>query len=277
MSQKNAKNFIDISAPGVKREAGHIHPLTQSINRALDIFSSMGFELVVGPELDLEFFNFDALNIPAGHPARGMQDTFWIKNPLKKGVPVNGIELPSLEVGLTGGKTHEVKPDDKLLLRTHTSSVQIHYMESHQPPFRIVVPGRVFRNEATDATHEIQFYQIEGLMIDKKTNLANLKAVLKIFLQRFFDDNDIEIRFRSSFFPFVEPGVEVDMKFKGKWMEIAGAGMVHPKVLESVKLNGQDWQGFAFAFGMDRLAMIRHKINDVRLFYSGDMRFLNQF
>ena len=150
-------------------------------------------------------------------------------------------------------------------------------MERNQPPFRIISPGRVFRMEATDATHETQFYQIEGLMVDKKTNLANLKAVIKIFLRRFFGDENIDIRFRASYFPFVEPGVEVDMKFKGKWLEIAGAGMVHPKILDNMKLDPNEWQGFAFGMSVDRLAMIKHKIDDIRLFYSGDLRFIKQF
>lgn len=246
---KNSKKtkFLDVTAPGKKAERGHLHPFTQAINKACEIFQSMGFEVADGPEMETEFYNFDALNIPKDHPARAMHDTFWLK-----------------------GK-------DNFLLRTHTSNVQIRHMEHNNPPFRIIAPGRVFRNEATDATHEAQFYQIEGLMVDGKTNLANLKAVLKIFLQKFFDDDKIEIRFRASYFPFVKPGVEVDMKFKGKWLEICGAGMVHPKVLESVKLDGQGWQGFAFGVSVDRLVMIKHKIGDIRLFYSGDIRFLQQF
>ena len=150
-------------------------------------------------------------------------------------------------------------------------------MEQHQPPIRIIAPGRVFRYEATDATHETQFYQLEGLMVDKKTNLSNLKAIIEIFMQGFFGNKSIEIRFRPSYFPFVEPAVEVDMKFNGKWMEVAGAGMVHPKVLEGVKLDPRVYQGFAFGIGIDRLVMIKHKINDVRLFYSGDLRFIRQF
>ena len=254
------KKFIDVTAPGKKMERGHLHPLTQAMDKAGDIFQSMGFEVADGPELETEYYNFDALNIPADHPARAMQDTFWLRqNELKS-------QISNLK-----------NNEKKLLLRTHTSSVQIRYMERNQPPFRIISPGRVFRMEATDATHETQFYQIEGLMVDRKTNLANLKAVIKIFLQRFFDDDNIDIRFRASYFPFVEPGVEVDMKFKGKWLEIAGAGMVHPKILDNVKLNPNEWQGFAFGMSVDRLAMIKYKIDDIRLFYSGDLRFLKQF
>ena len=263
MTDKN-KKFIDITAPGKKTEKGHLHPLTQAIDKFCDIFQSMGFEVADGPELETEYYNFDALNIPANHPARAMQDTFWLKNP-----KVGNIVIKPEE------GEHK---SQKYLLRTHTSNVQIRYMEQNKPPFRIVCPGdRVFRMEATDATHETQFYQIECLMIDKKTNLANLKYVMKIVLQRFFDDENIDIRFRASFFPFVEPGVEVDMKFKGKWLEVGGAGMVNPKVLDNVKLNPNEWQGFAFGFGLDRLIMIKNKIDDVRLFYSGDLRFLKQF
>jgi len=251
---------MDVTAPGKKAERGHLHPLTQAMDKAYEIFQSMGFEIADGPEKETEFYNFDALNVPKDHPARAMQDTFWLR-----------------QKEIKGQRSKVKTEEERLLLRTHTSPVQIRYMEHNNPPFRIIAPGRVFRQEATDATHEAQFYQIEGLMIDKKTNLANLKAVLKIFLQRFFGDDKIEVRFRASYFPFVEPGVEVDMKFKGKWLEICGAGMAHPKVLESVKLEGQGWQGFAFGMSVDRLAMIKYKIDDIRLFYSGDLRFLKQF
>lgn len=247
MDKKQDQDWIDVTAPGKKVQRGHLHPITQAIETTIGIFQFMGFEIAEGPEMETEHYNFDALNIPADHPARKMQDTFWLKN------------------------------DRKFLLRTHTSNVQIRYMETHQPPIRIIAPGRVFRYEATDATHETQFYQLEGLMVDEKTNLANLKAIIKIFLREFFGDKNMEIRFRPSYFPFVEPGVEVDMKFNGKWMEIAGAGMVHPKVLEGVKLDSRIYQGFAFGVGIDRLMMIKHKIDDVRLFYSGDLRFIRQF
>src|SRR3989338_4403769 len=177
MADKNKKN-IDVTAPGKKMERGHLHPLTQAMDKAGDIFQSMGFEVVDGPELETEYYNFDALNIPKDHPARAMQDTFWLRqNELKNQIPAS-----------PAGRSNLKNNEKKLLLRTHTSSVQIRYMERNQPPFRIISPGRVLRMEATDATHETQFYQIEGLMVDKKTNLANLKAVIKIFLQRFFCD-----------------------------------------------------------------------------------------
>ncbi len=249
--EKGKKKFLDVTAPGKKIELGHLHPLTRAQKRATEIFSSMGFEIAEGPELENEYYNFDALNIPKNHPARDMWDTFWLK---------------------TGD------PKKRLLMRTHTSPVQIRYMENNKPPFRIIAPGRVFRYEATDATHEVQFYQLEGLMVGKNITLGNLKAVMEVFFRKFFlGGEDIEIRLRPSYFPFVEPGVEIDMKFNGKWMEVGGAGMVHSNVLDGVKLDPREWQGFAFGMGIDRLAMIKHKIDDVRLFYSGDLRFIKQF
>lgn len=234
---------IDITAPGVKISRGHYHPLTLARRKAEEIFSTMGFEIVEGPEIETDYYNFQALNISQDHPARDLQSTFFIK----------------------GG-----------LLRTQTSPVQIRYMESHQPPIRIISPGRVFRYEATDASHEIQFYQMEGLMIDKNISLANLKSVLEIFFKKFFGE-EAKIRFRPSYFPFVEPGLEVDLKWKEKWLEVAGAGMVHPKVFEAVKRDQRFTQGFAFGLGLDRLAMIKYHIDDIRLFYSSDLRFLKQF
>ena len=257
MSKKD-KKWVDVTIPGKKIERGHLHPLTLVQKKATDIFSSMGFEIADGPELETEHYNFDALNIPQNHPARDMHDTFWTKNQSKK---------------------------EKHLLRTHTSPVQVRYMEKNNPPFRIIVPGRVFRYEATDATHEVQFYQLEGLMVGKKVSLANLKAVMETFFKEFFSarggsasgGGNIEIRLRPGYFPFVEPGVEIDVKFKGKWMEVVGAGMVHPNVLKGVGLDPREWQGFAFGMGIDRLAMIKYKIDDIRLFYSGDLRFIKQF
>ena len=259
-----AMEKIDVTVPGVKISRGHIHPLSALIEKACSIFSSMGFEIASGPEVETEYYNFDALNVSKDHPARDMQDTFWLQDNQKVSSP-------------------------KLLLRTQTSDVQIRYMEKNKPPFRIVSPGRVFRNEATDATHETQFYQFEGLMIGRNISLANLKGVLELFFRRLLDDEKIKIRFRPSYFPFVEPGIEVDMtcfKCDGKgcsvckqtgWIEAGGAGMVHRKVLESVKIDHREWQGFAFGLGLDRVAMIKYGIDDVRLLYSGDLRFLEQF
>lgn len=240
-------------------EKGHIHPLTLVIRDVARIFAELGFEIVDGPEMETEYFNFDALNIPADHPARDMWDTFWIK-PKSEG--------------------H--------LLRTHTSPVQVRYMKEHKPPFAILVPGKVYRYEATDATHEAQFYQAEGLMVGPDITLANLKYILEKFLRELFG-GDIVIRLRPSYFPFVEPGVEVDMscfKCGGKgcslckntgWVEIMGAGMVHPKVLMEGGIDPNHFRGFAFGVGLDRIAMLKYGIDDIRLFYSGDLRLVNQF
>jgi len=245
-AQKEGKvnEWLDITAPGKKAVLGHLHPLTLVRRKAEEIFGNMGFTVVEGPEMETEWYNFDALNIPKDHPARDLWDTFYLKN--------------------------------GLLLRTHTSPVQIRYMEKNQPPLRIIVPGRVFRHEATDSSHEVNFYQIEGLMIDKEISVANFKAIIQEFFQRFFSKG-VEIRLRPSYFPFVEPGFEIDIKMDKGWMEMAGAGMVHPNVLKNAGLNPKEWQGFAFGMGLDRLAMMKYKIDDIRLFYSGDLRFLNQF
>lgn len=252
-----AKNYpspsahaIDLTIPGRKARLGHLHPLTKVEGDIRHIFSSMNFSVVEGPEVESEYYNFDALNIPASHPAREMWDTFWVKTGEKK---------------------------ERMLMRTHTSPMQIRYMETHKPPFQIIVPGRVFRYEATDASHEINFYQLEGLMVGQNVSLANFKFVIEEFFQRFFAGKKIEIRYRPSYFPFVEPGIEVDIKLKGKWLEVMGAGMVHPHLFEAAHYNPKDLQGFAFGVGVDRLAMIKYGIPDVRLFYSGDLRFINQF
>lgn len=228
---------------------GHLHPLSQIMWQAAKIFAEMGFVVAEGPEIETEFYNFDALNIPGDHPARDMWDTFWLK-------PENA----------------------KKLLRTHTSPVQARYMEANKPPLRIIAPGKVFRNEATDNTHEAQFFQLEGLVVDKDISLANLKATLETFFSKFFGEQ-MEVRFRPSFFPFTEPSVEVDMKKSGseKWIEIMGAGMVHPKVLEAVGLNPKEWSGFAFGCGVDRLAIMKYGFDDVRTLYQDDLRFLEQF
>lgn len=249
---------IDITARLVKSESGRLHPLTMICRQIENIFEGMGFEIADGPEVETEYYNFDALNIPKDHPARDMWDTFWLSQ--------SGIEI----------KNAKEKHSSRLLLRTHTSPVQIHFMEKNNPPFRVISPGRCFRYEATDASHEIQFHQAEGLMIDKHISMANLKSVLEIFFQKFFGEK-IKIRIRPSFFPFVEPGVEVDVWWKNKWLEVAGAGMVHPNVLREVKINPNEWRGFAFGMGLERLAMLKYKINDIRLFFENDIRFLRQF
>ena len=233
--------------------SGSLHPLTLVQNDMVRIFSELGFTVATGPELEDEWHNFDALNVPAGHPARDMQDTFWIRGEQGK------------------------------LLRTHTSPVQIRYMENFvksgkdlsENPIAIVVPGKTFRNEATDAGHEMQFHQIEGLLVGENISMANLKAVLLEFFKQFFGPS-ANIRLRPSFFPFVEPGVEVDIFYNDKWFEVLGAGIVHPKVLENVGIDSKKYTGFAFGMGIERLTMIKYGITDIRIFFHGDAR-LNQF
>jgi phenylalanyl-tRNA synthetase alpha chain len=239
---------LDITAPGKKIVRGHLHPITHVMRKVEEIFESMGFKILEGPDIETEYYNFDALNIPKNHPARDAWDTFWLK-------PENS----------------------KLLLRTHTSPMQIRFMEKNNPPFRIIVPGRCFRYEAIDASHSHTFYQLEGLMVDRHINIANFRAIVEQFLKKMFGNN-IEIRIRPSYFPFVEPGFEVDMKdASGKWLEIMGAGMVHPNVFKYSGYVPDEWQGFAFGMGIDRIAMLKYKINDIRLLYENDLKFLNQF
>lgn len=232
---------------------GHLHPITQFTREVVGIFADMGFVVAEGPELETEFYNFDALNIPADHPSRDMQDTFWIK-------------------------TKEKNTKNRPVMRTQTSAVQVRFLEKHKDnlPCAIVVPGKVFRNEATDATHEAQFTQLEALYVDKDVSLGHLKGTVEHFLKKLYGD-DVVIRFRPSFFPFVEPGVEVDMLFNEKWLEMGGAGMVHPNVLRTAGIDPAIWKGFAFGFGVDRLVMRQHNITDIRLLYGGDLRFINQF
>ena len=240
----------DITLPAIKPEIGHLSLITQTENEIRRIFEGMNFSIVEGPEIEEEKYNFDSLNIPADHPAREMWDTFWLKSEGKK----------------------------KYLLRTHTSPVQIRYMEKHEPPFQIISPGRTFRYEATDATHETNFNQCEGLMVGKNISLANFKFVIEEFFRRFFAGKSVEVRFRSSYFPFVEPGVEVDVKLdNAKWLEMGGAGMVHPSVLSAVKYDPKEWQGFAFGFGIERLAMVKYGVPDTRMFTSGDLKFIKKF
>lgn len=240
----------------MERTPGHQHPLTQMIAEINEIFAAIGFVFAEGPEAETAYYNFDRLNFPPEHPARDMQDSFWFKN--------KDVSEP-------------------MVLRTHTSPVQARYMESHEPPIRIIVPGKVFRNEATDATHEAQFYQLEGLYVDKGVHLGHLKGTLEHFFSNFFSGKT-EVRFRPSFFPFVEPGVEVDMrllegdsKLAGKWIEVMGAGMVHPNVLRDSGIDAEVYSGFAFGMGIDRLGVMKFGVEDVRDYYSGDLRFVNQF
>jgi len=253
---KTKGDWIDITIPGKKITEGHLHPLTQIRRKVEEIFQNMGFSVTEGPEMENEWYNFDALNIPKNHPARDAWDTFYLKN--------------------------------GLLLRTHTSPVQVRYMEKNNPPLRIIIPGTVFRHEATDSAHEFQLFQVEGLMVDKTVSVANLKSVIGEFLRRFFGKK-IQFRLKPDYFPFTEPSFDIGIKClvcggkkcsackKTGWMEVAGAGMVHPNVFKYSGLIPKDWQGWAFGFGLERLAMLKYKINDIRLFRSGDLRFLRQF
>jgi len=252
-SLKLKEEWIDVTAPGVLPPTGHSHPISLVGRQIEEIFQSMGFSVVSGPEMETEYYNFDALNIPQNHPARDLWNTFWLK-------------------GMKGW-----------LLRTHTSPMQARYMEKNSPPLRIIVPGRCFRHEATDATHDVQFYQVEGLMVGKDVSMANFKGVIEEFLKRLLGSG-VKMRLRPSYFPFTEPSFEVDIMIggagqkKGNWMEIMGAGMVHPNVFKAVGYPPTGgWQGFAFGVGLDRLVAMKHKIDDIRVFYSGDLKFLKQF
>ncbi len=249
----------------MESERGHIHPISSLTREANRIFHAMGFSLAQGPLLEDEWHNFDALNVPKDHPARDMQDTFFMK--------AESADQPAQ------------------VLRTHTSNVQIRYMEEQvragiMPPYRVIAPGKVFRNEATDMTHEAEFFQLEGLAVGEDITLGHLKGTLDRFYTELFRGASVDIRFRPSFFPFVEPGVEVDAridgpevpeKLRGRWIEMMGAGMVHPAVLTNVGLDPQRYRGFAFGMGLDRLAMLRWGIDDIRLMHSADLRFVNQF
>ncbi len=236
---------LDVSLPGRGRGVGALHPLTRTLERIEMLFRSLGFDVAEGPEIEDDFHNFTALNTPENHPARSMHDTFYVE----------------------GGN----------VLRTHTSPIQIRYMETHAPPIKIIAPGRVYRVDS-DATHSPMFHQIEGLWIGDDVSFADLKAVMSEFLKNFFERDDLALRFRPSFFPFTEPSAEIDMRFGDDgWLEIAGAGQVHPNVLRAVNIDPERWQGFAFGMGPDRLAMLRYGVDDLRLFYENDLRFLQQF
>lgn len=240
-----AQEALDVTLPGRGTGTGGLHPVTRTLERMEALFRSIGFEVAEGPEIESDYYNFTALNQPENHPARSMHDTFYLD-------------------------------DGKHLLRTHTSPIQIRYMEKHKPPIKIIAPGRVYRVDS-DATHSPMFHQIEGLWIDEHVTFANLKGVVADFLRRFFEREDLKVRFRPSFFPFTEPSAEIDMSFGGGWLEIGGCGMVHPNVLRNVDIDKEKYQGFAFGLGPDRMAMLRHGVNDLRLFFENDLRFLRQF
>ena len=239
------QDALDVTLPGRGLAVGGLHPVTRTMERIEALFRSMGFEVADGPEIETDYYNFTALNQPENHPARSMHDTFYLA-------------------------------DGKHLLRTHTSPIQIRYLESHRPPVKIIAPGRVYRRDY-DATHSPMFHQVEGVWIDEHITFADLKGVLVEFLQRFFERADLKVRFRPSFFPFTEPSAEIDMSFGGGWLEMGGAGLVHPNVLKNVGIESDKYQGFAFGLGPDRLTMLRYGVNDLRLFFENDLRFLKQF
>jgi phenylalanyl-tRNA synthetase alpha chain len=261
--KKGAAAKLDVTLPGRPLPLGRLHPTTQMLRQICDIFVALGFQVVEGPEVEWDYYNFEALNIPADHPARDMWDTFWIDYENERG-------------------------ERNMLLRTHTSPMQIRVMQQTRPPVRVVVPGKVYRYEATDATHESMFYQIEGLAVDEHITFSDLKGTLYEFAKRLFGE-ERRVRFRCDYFPFVEPGVEMAIDCfvcGGKgcrlcsdtgWIEILGAGMVHPNVLRNVNYDPEKYTGFAFGLGLERIPMLKYGIDDIRLFYSNDLRFLKQF
>ena len=255
MEARLAEEALDVTLPGRGRGRGGIHPVVRTWQRVEAIFRSIGFDIADGPEIENDWYNFTALNNPENHPARSMQDTFYIDATDSSGVP--------------------------LLLRTHTSPMQVRYARLHSPPIKVIAPGRTYRVDS-DATHSPMFHQVEGLWIDEHISFADLKGVYTEFLRRFFETDDLQVRFRPSFFPFTEPSAEIDMAFAsgpltGEWLEICGAGEVHPSVVRNFGLDAERYVGFAFGSGLERLTMLRYGIDDLRLFFDGDLRFLKQF
>jgi phenylalanyl-tRNA synthetase alpha chain len=265
---------LDLYLPGDPYPVGREHPISQVINELVRIFYGMGFINVGGPEMESEFYNFEALNIPANHPARDMQDTFYFN------LANNQLPLPQMEA--------ERSREEPVLLRTHTSPVQVRIMQSYPPPIAVVVPGRVYRHEATDATHLSVFHQLEGLLVDEGVSFADLKGSLERFAREFFGPQ-VRTRFRPSYFPFTEPSAEMDISCllcdgsgcrvckQSGWLEMMGAGLVNPRVFEYVKVDTEKYSGFAFGMGIERLAMFKYGVNDLRTFYENDVRFLEQF
>jgi phenylalanyl-tRNA synthetase alpha chain len=253
LQAKLAAEALDVTLPGRIAGVGGLHPVTLTLERIASLFHSIGYAVAEGPEIESDFYNFTALNIPEDHPARAMHDTFYI--------------------------------DDNHVLRTHTSPIQIRYMQAHlekykhldtMPDIRIIAPGRVYRVDS-DATHSPMFHQVEGLWIGERVSFADLKGVIADFLQCYFETEDLQVRFRPSFFPFTEPSAEMDMSWGDRWLEIGGCGMVHPNVLKHVGIDSEKYIGFAFGVGVERLAMLRYGVNDLRLFFESDLQFLKQF
>ena len=242
-SERLVKDSVDITLPGFQSYKGSLHPVSQTIKEISDFFERMGFDIETGPEAEIDYYNFEALNVPEDHPAKDMHDTFYLSN--------------------SG------------LLRTHTSPVQIRTMEKSEPPHRIICPGKVYRKDS-DLTHTPMFHQIEGLVVEKDASFAQLKGLLNDFLEDFFGEK-VELRFRPSYFPFTEPSAEADIRWKKNWLEVLGCGMVHPNVLEGVGVDTKEYSGFAFGLGVERMAMLKYDIPDLRAFFENDLRFLKQF
>lgn len=255
LNQRLAAEAIDVTLPGRGTGTGSLHPVMQTWERVERIFGSIGFDVADGPEIETDWYNFTSLNSPENHPARSMQDTFYVD-----GKDADGRQL---------------------LLRTHTSPMQVRYARTHTPPIKVIVPGRTYRVDS-DATHSPMFNQVEGLWIEENISFADLKGVYTDFLKKFFERDDIKVRFRPSYFPFTEPSAEIDMMFEqgknaGKWLEISGSGQVHPSVIRNMGLDPERYIGFAFGSGLERLTMLRYGVQDLRLFFEGDLRFLRQF
>ncbi|MSQ63599.1 MAG: phenylalanine--tRNA ligase subunit alpha [Betaproteobacteria bacterium] len=255
MEARLAEEALDVTLPGRGRGRGGLHPISRTWRRIEEIFGSIGFEVADGPEIETDWHNFTALNNPENHPARSMQDTFYVDLDDEHGKP--------------------------LLLRTHTSPMQVRYARMHKPPIKVIAPGRTYRVDS-DATHSPMFHQVEGLWIDEDISFADLKGVYVDFLRRFFESDDMQVRFRPSYFPFTEPSAEIDLQFasgplKDRWLELSGAGQVHPQVVRNFGLDPERYIGFAFGSGLERLTMLRYGIDDLRLFFDGDLRFLRQF
>ena len=243
MAERIAQESIDVTTPCSYGPPGHRHPMISTIEEVVDIFAGLGYRVSEGPEIETDYYNFTALNIPEHHPARDMQDTFYL--------------------------------GDGRLLRTHTSPVQIRYMENNPPPVRVVAPGRVYRRDAVDATHSPVFHQVELLALDEGLDFSHLRGTVTTFLQQFF--GDLPVRFRASYFPFTEPSAEVDVQWRGRWLEVMGCGMVDPAVIRGMGLDPERWSGFAAGLGVERFCMVRHGIDDIRRLFTGDLRFLEQF
>ena len=250
LAARLAQEALDVTLPARGRGRGSVHPVIRTWQRIEAIWRTLGFEVADGPEIETDWYSFTALNNPENHPARSMQDTFYVDIKDENGIPLN--------------------------LRPHTSDMQVRYARMHQPPIKVIAPGRTYRVDS-DATHSPMFHQVECLWIDEDISFADLKGVYTQFLRRFFENDALEVRFRPSYFPFTEPSAEIDLKLKGRWLEISGSGQVHPTVVKNFGLDPERYIGFAFGSGLERLTMLRHGIEDLRLFFDGDLRFLAQF